>query len=285
MPFPLALAAAGASLLGSGINAASAGATNAAQIDFAREMYNRQRKDSLADFAMINEYNSPQAQMARLKMAGLNPNLVYKNGATQDAAPVRSSSQGSVNLKVPEFDPGAAMGAYVNTTLQTAQADNLKAQNTQIVNDAILKSAQTAQTLEQAANTRQQREQAGKLFETTLQGAQANLRKTNIETDILLNRDEREAAQNASNLKEAAERVLLIRAQTGKTEMEYATEGMRQSNLQAQTAQIKKAIEGTGLDNELKRMDIMLRKMGVNPQDPVYLRVLGRLLDKFGLIK
>lgn len=285
MPIPLAIIAAGMAAAGQGLNAGLQAGANQAQIAHQWKMYKQQRADSLADFAMVNEYNDPKQQMARLKGAGLNPNLVYQNGATHDAGAVRSASPASVNLKAPEFAPESVLGAYQNAQLQAAQTDNLKAQNTQIVNDAVLKSAQTAATLESAAKTAQERQQAGELFQTTLQGAQANLRKTNIETDILLNRDEREAAQNASNLSEAAERILLIRAQTGKTEMEYATEGMRQSNIQAQTAQIRKQIEGTGLDNELKRMDIMLRKMGVNPHDPVYLRVLGRILDKFGLLK
>ncbi|UPW41458.1 DNA pilot protein [Dipodfec virus UA23Rod_1340] len=44
-------------------------------------MYARQLADSRENWNMQNEYNSPAAQMERLREAGLNPNLVYGNGA------------------------------------------------------------------------------------------------------------------------------------------------------------------------------------------------------------
>lgn len=42
--------------------------------------YNKQRDDAIAAWNMQNDYNSPTAQMARLKAAGLNPMLVYGSG-------------------------------------------------------------------------------------------------------------------------------------------------------------------------------------------------------------
>lgn len=39
-----------------------------------------------------NEYNSPRAQMDRLKAAGLNPNLVYGNGSAVNTAPTQKTS-------------------------------------------------------------------------------------------------------------------------------------------------------------------------------------------------
>lgn len=87
MPIPLdpamvaAIANSGANI---GQNVASGilqGAQNRATRKFAREQYDRQRQDNLADWTMQNEYNSPTSQMARLREAGLNPNLVYGNGA------------------------------------------------------------------------------------------------------------------------------------------------------------------------------------------------------------
>lgn len=50
---------------------------------FENRRYNKQRSDMLADRDYQNQYNSPVAQMERLKEAGLNPNLVYGNGAAQ----------------------------------------------------------------------------------------------------------------------------------------------------------------------------------------------------------
>lgn len=39
-----------------------------------------------------NEYNSPRAQMDRLKAAGLNPNLVYGSGSAVNTAPTQKTS-------------------------------------------------------------------------------------------------------------------------------------------------------------------------------------------------
>lgn len=47
-----------------------------------RAMYERQLADNRQNWEMENLYNSPAQQMQRLKDAGLNPNLVYGNGAT-----------------------------------------------------------------------------------------------------------------------------------------------------------------------------------------------------------
>lgn len=107
MPLPLLpLITAGAGLIGQGINAVTQSGNNRRQINFAREQYQTQRKDALADWNMQNQYNSPQQQMQRLKDAGLNPNLVYGSGATATAASQpRSSSAATPNINPVQVDP------------------------------------------------------------------------------------------------------------------------------------------------------------------------------------
>lgn len=70
------------SLLGS--NSSNAKAKRAATLAF-------QREKQLIDEA--NEYNKPVNQMARLEEAGLNPNLVYENGAQTLSASVGAPPQ------------------------------------------------------------------------------------------------------------------------------------------------------------------------------------------------
>ena len=69
------------------------------------------------------EYNTPANQMARLKAAGLNPNLVYGNGAN-------AQFQGSVSPSgaAPEFKatPGTD---YISFANMVRQNENLKKQN------------------------------------------------------------------------------------------------------------------------------------------------------------
>lgn len=51
----------------------------------------QQRKWALDDWEKVAQYNSPQEQMNRLKQAGLNPHLVYGNGADAQMSPIRDS--------------------------------------------------------------------------------------------------------------------------------------------------------------------------------------------------
>ena len=72
-------------------NVIAQSSTNRKTREWNEKMYAMQRQDALADWRMQNEYNHPSAQMARLREAGLNPNLVYGKGADATmAAPIRS---------------------------------------------------------------------------------------------------------------------------------------------------------------------------------------------------
>lgn len=76
-----------------------------------------------------NEYNSPVAQMARLREAGLNPNLVYGSGATGNMAsqlPKYNAPTVSYNYQ-PPVNPLEILGAYQDFRLRQAQLDNMEA--------------------------------------------------------------------------------------------------------------------------------------------------------------
>lgn len=76
-----------------------------------------------------NEYNSPVAQMQRLKEAGLNPNLVYGNGSvsgnTTTAGPRYEAPKAERNM---ERMSGllSFFSAYQDLRAKKAQADNLE---------------------------------------------------------------------------------------------------------------------------------------------------------------
>lgn len=109
-----------ASLLGSGINAASQAATNKANLQIARET----NAQNLAMFRENLAYNSPAQQKERLQNAGLNSDLMYQNGAS-----------GLVNTQVPQMQQSAPMvnpfsGSGIDSSLGliAAQIRNLDAQ-------------------------------------------------------------------------------------------------------------------------------------------------------------
>lgn len=118
-------------LIGQGVNALSQVLTNSSQRNTNLQFYNTQRLDALADWNRQNEYNSPKAQMARFKEAGLNPHLIY--GQTNTAAPVRSNTLDSPKYTAPSIDASAANFPMIAAQmgLLTAQTSNIQAQNDQ----------------------------------------------------------------------------------------------------------------------------------------------------------
>lgn len=63
------------------------------QYEYNMEMAKWQNDVNIANWEMQNEYNLPENQMARLKAAGLNPNLVYGSGTSTTASTVPSASK------------------------------------------------------------------------------------------------------------------------------------------------------------------------------------------------
>lgn len=292
MPIPLAtvgLISAGLSAAGTAGSIVASNNANAAQREHQLNMYHMQRGHSLADWALQNEYNSPEAQMARLKKAGLNPNLVYGNGnANMPAAKINPAGAPNISPRVPDFNGlSSAMAPYLDATVKQAQVDNLKAQNSVLVNDAILKAAQVGKTFAETKKTgvdtsmsEFQLKLQKMLENTTLQTAEANLRKTETETDISLARNEREAAMNSSNLREAVERILNLRVQRLEMHSRIANNESQRQLINNQIQEIQHRIHNLSSDSTLKQLDIDLKDMGLPPGSPWWVQMIGRWLGK-----
>lgn len=107
-----------AALAGQGIGAYQAGKMNKRAEKFAWNMYGQQRSDALSDWNMQNAYNSPVAQMQRLKDAGLNPHLVYGTGSPASTADApRGSNASAPRYTVPQLD----LGSVVQQAMATKQ--------------------------------------------------------------------------------------------------------------------------------------------------------------------
>lgn len=85
---------------------------------------------NLAMWNMENEYNHPVQQMARLREAGLNPNLVYGSGATTLAASTKSAQP--ANVSFPQLDALQMMNAYQDLKQKDAMTENIKAQKAEV---------------------------------------------------------------------------------------------------------------------------------------------------------
>lgn len=110
-----AIITAGAALLGSAMNTAGS-AYSANKVNSTNERL----------WHLENEYNKPINQMARLREAGLNPNLVYGSGATTLAASTKSAQP--ANYSFPQLDILGAMNAYQDLKQKDAMTENIDAQ-------------------------------------------------------------------------------------------------------------------------------------------------------------
>lgn len=188
---------AGAGLLGNILNAGATRRENTRQRQFTMDMYNAQRRDALADWHMQNDYNSPAAQMQRLKDAGLNPNLVYGSGsATQPAAQVRSSSGQGYNSKAPQVDTsfvGQSLMMFYEFARTQAETDRIKAQKelleeqywTEFSKRGLMDAKRNESHSKNALNL-QQFDQKNQLFAPTLNKLLADTKRVTADTNRLL---------------------------------------------------------------------------------------------------
>ncbi|QCS37331.1 DNA pilot protein [Tortoise microvirus 86] len=265
-PLLAPLITAGAGLVSSGINAWSQSNTNRDQRNWNERMYEREKADKLAQWHMENEYNSPVSQMQRLRQAGLNPNLVYGKGADNIGGSIAPTATKNYSPTAPQFDLGGPVSSglmsYYDIAMKEAQTDNLKAQNTVAYQEAALKAAATANTIQSTAKGEFELDMARTLRQNSLDFAEANLKKVQADTQFQLSENERRSIMQTQTLKESVERIMSMRAQRAHTHADV-------ERIKAQTKNILNS-------NEFQKYDLEFKKLGINPSDPMYLRFLGR---------
>lgn len=256
-PLVLPLIAAGASLASSAINAGSQSSNNQSQLSYAREMYDKQRADALADWNMQNEYNSPKAQMARFQEAGLNPNLIY--GQMSNSPVVRTSSPQSYNPTAPQVDLGNAvsqglssMSQYQDTQFKQVQTDLVKQQIQNSITENSLKQLEWAER-----NIKLPFAQ-----EIAKQSADA----------LRLSNDK--AVQEIAYKSEA--NPLAIKQATGQVDLLQKQIDQVVANTKLTTAQKLNTIK----DGILKNYEIKIRSMGGNPNDPGYIKAIQPIINE-----
>lgn len=95
------------------------------------------RKHQLKMWRLNNEYNHPSEQMARLRKAGLNPNLMYGQGTVGNSP---SPAKSTPTRPPAEMDALGAIMTSQQTKQMEAQTDNLRAQNTLLTQEKLLNS-------------------------------------------------------------------------------------------------------------------------------------------------
>ena len=211
-----------------------------------------------------NDYNSPIKQMERLKAGGLNPNLVYGNGATTTAnniTPIASKP-------LPAPNTGQVLQSGI---MQIADLEQKRMQNdlvaSQIFNNGLMSEKITQDTNKTVANTNESLFKARNLeldnqmnqFEF---GKQKELRQVSIDGQIQL------AKKTMLQNKEAEIKMLTLDKRNQQMLLEsYSRVKLMESQLNNQQ-----------LDNAIKEEIKNLRQKGLNESDSVLLRLFSDLL-------
>jgi hypothetical protein len=102
---------------------------------------NRQNALNLEMWNRNNAYNTPEAQMARLKAAGLNPNMLYNNGSASTGNSSSPPEMVAAGRQVPNFrgfglDRLATLGSIMSNILDLQQKqvgiENMEKTNRQL---------------------------------------------------------------------------------------------------------------------------------------------------------
>ncbi|QCQ84598.1 DNA pilot protein [Blackfly microvirus SF02] len=283
---PAAIGAAGSIFSGIFGNSSQASA-NDRNFNFQREMYDKQRTDALTDRDYQNQYNAPTATMARLKDAGLNPNLIYNNGsATATAAPVRSSSPGNATAQPMKYDQiagGITNALMMMYEIQATQAktDNLKAQTDLAKANVIYRGNQSANSafdlgfkndsqnfmLEALQMKNRIYDKQAYKLDSDRDLSNARIKKTQADTTFTLNQDQRNALLTANTLRKGVEEVIRLKAQN-------ANNGYERMFLINKLQNVKS-------DIDLKMQEHKLRKIGLTNSDPALLRLWNKALETY----
>lgn len=136
-----ALIGAGSQVIGQGANAFAQGKMNKKTRQWNEKMYAQQQKDNLANWDRQNSYNSPQAQMARLQQAGLNPHLVYGQGAVANSTSAPDTPHAMpYKPEAPNFDVPNVVDGYFNTQMNHVALNNQKKQGDILAMETLIKS-------------------------------------------------------------------------------------------------------------------------------------------------
>lgn len=217
---------------------------------------------------MLNQYNDPSAQMARLQQAGLSPSLIYGSGAggasgNQSSAPqyrARETNMSMSPIQLPDM-----ISQYQNFQMKQAQIDNVKA-NTENLQERTI-SEPVARWLKQTLGEKSASEREKLLalmpHQLSVAESQATRGQLGIASDT----------QKLQNLRQ--DELLKILVGQQKTQ-QMGTESIRQGLLSAETEKKQAELLFQRYKNEWI-------KQGVTTSDNLMVRMFVKMLNETGM--
>lgn len=228
--------AAGASILGGVLGSRSQKKTNDKNMELAKYQNAWQAQENekayqrnLEMWNLQNAYNSPTQQMARLRSAGLNPNLVYGNGVTGNSAGSTPQYQ-PADIKRAELSPyrgwnqglSDAVSNFLAYRSNRAQVENMEAQNSLIRQQTATEATRQANIAASTARSEFDLSQANRLKDVSVSMAEAQMSRAQHEASTAWSQSQQ------SWIKTNIERALQeTRIKIGKAEYDQIVEATR----------------------------------------------------------
>lgn len=211
---------------------------NAMMRDYNLRLAKLQNQWNLQQWNLENAYNSPAAQMERLRQAGLNPDMMYGGGL-----------EGNLSASSPEMTSGAAA-----TPMDFSALGRKKT-----IGDAMLESKQLDMMDAQIEKTKQEARGAGHQADILASDAlyrdalnQGNLNLTNMS----INGISSEIAERAQNITESRQRCIKLQREADNLILEGDKIRATISNLDAETASRKlhDALDTAEVEAKIRQM-------------------------------
>lgn len=223
-------------------------------------MYEKQKRDSIDFWNKQNSYNTPQMQMGRYRAAGLNPNLIYGKTGDNSASTIDRPSMQSTSYVAPKNEYSKAENLMAMANVENAKKTN-SLLDEQIEKNRAERALIAAQTGNVSTDTEQKKFQLGmsnELRSTSVDYQRESLRKLTNEADNIIKRYKLDSVMQEHNIRNIASQVLRRTSENSLTT--------------AQIGKITNEVETIKLENDM-------RKVGINPSDPAWSRILVRLFD------
>lgn len=244
---PVAIAQIGASVADSAMNTMGSVKNTEMTIKANRELAEYQYGKQLEMWNLANQYNSPAQQMKRFKEAGLNPNLIYSRGEPGNSPNVLPQYQSPrVEYKY-DYNQrlGNAISRYQDTKMRSAQINNVETLTRAQEEEIILKKLAQKRGL-----TQWEREKFDLEFEKEVRQTKMDKLQADLTGSFFRNISE-------------VERTMNLRA-------DLDTKALQREIME--------------LDKALKSIDVgYATKYGLRQQDPVYTRLIAKLIERLGL--
>lgn len=261
---------AGAALLGTGASAIATAGRNKKQRRWQEKMYELQNQRNVEFWEKQNQYNHPSLQMARLREAGLNPNLAFGSGSVANTSgSIDTASPGNYNPETPDFSgigraAQAGLEAYYDTQLKDQTIENLK-RTEDLIKAKTYDQLVTAQRKKFDLGLEESLEQFTKEFRTSQAQSMSAQAKVAVRTV-------------KQNIKKAG-----YDTESAFFDMIRADHQVNNEYLSGKV--IREQINNLRKDGVLRDFEIKMNKQGITKSDPAYLRLLVQEGTRSGALK